>query len=1013
MSQSHYRFSRLLFTLGLLLFVSLAGCAAEPEAADTTGKVSQNDDDGDETKDPSADDDKDTDDKDDDSDDATACIDEDKDGYGLNCDAGPDCDDADATIHTTMTAYTDADGDGVTVGGQVEVCAGGTLPAGYLAESAGEDCDDGNAGVHTLVSGWADGDGDLYTSAVERDTLCTDGSLPSGYVADVDLLGTDCDDGNAYKHTEVSGYVDADGDSYAGDTEAVTLCTDGNLPSGYLTDGENNGLDCNDADHNVFYPMDVWVDADNDGYTIGSEPVSLCTDSTVPSGYQAEQNGLDCDDGDAALHTSMMGWVDSDNDGYTVGASAVAVCTDGSLPTGYQAAENGPDCDDGDNRYYSELPGYPDADDDGYTVADAETVCAGAIWPAGYAQEQSTPLDCNDGDVSVHTLVDAWTDGDNDGYTVGSEPVSLCTDGSVPSGYQTHQNGLDCDDGKASVWYLDDLYKDSDGDTYTDGLSEVCRGLDLPEGYRASERGMDCDDEDPDTFQLRDYYQDSDGDGYTVGDQVAICVGFSAPAGYRTTSDGVDCNDADASLYREETLYSDLDGDGHFAADGVPACIGDAVPDGMDTTAGADCDDDDMLVRPGSYELLDDGIDQNCDGSDLLASDATGIYVDPLGGSDTTGAGTQASPVKSIMRAVEVAALGGFENLFLSEGTHWVTDPTDAADPFWVSNLSLYGGFDPNDWSRDPIQHVSEVINPGIHALEKYEQPAFYLDVSGGKTRIVDGLTARGIRKLGAGTAVIRNVKVNGFETFQSARTLSITQGPAILVNVNVDGGSLREGALTDKVSAGVFIDGTTTEVDILHSQIRGPDAYAGTTGVFIGGARRVNIVNSWIQPGSETYHSEWSSGQISAGVYVSGEEVMQPPDMVAVPAQVTLAGNSFASLEAACGFEDEVLDVCINPFAYFTSLDTCDWTGCQAAEGNLGFFDGEALYSNGAQSTSSKTIDNGVDAYAWYPSSIVGKDWYDEARPKAAYSGEDALYDIGITERVNCPDGVSYSECL
>ena len=57
----------------------------------------------------------------------------------------------------------------------------------------------------------------------------------------------------------------------------------------------------------------------------------------------------------------------------------------------------------------------------------------------------------------------------------------------------------------------------------------------------------------------------------------------------------------------------------------------DADGDGFDDIAagGADCDDTDPTIFPGAPEVADDGIDQDCDGSDLMA-DADGDGFDSI-----------------------------------------------------------------------------------------------------------------------------------------------------------------------------------------------------------------------------------------------------------------------------------------------------------------------------------------------------------------------------------------------
>jgi hypothetical protein len=70
------------------------------------------------------------------------CIDNDGDGYGEYCIAGPDCNDNDSAIHATVTYYRDADGDGYgNADNALEFCSL-TPPEGYTDNSSGFDVDD-------------------------------------------------------------------------------------------------------------------------------------------------------------------------------------------------------------------------------------------------------------------------------------------------------------------------------------------------------------------------------------------------------------------------------------------------------------------------------------------------------------------------------------------------------------------------------------------------------------------------------------------------------------------------------------------------------------------------------------------------------------------------------------------------------------------------------------------------------------------------------------------------------
>ena len=58
----------------------------------------------------------------------------------------------------------------------------------------------------------------------------------------------------------------------------------------------------------------------------------------------------------------------------------------------------------------------------------------------------------------------------------------------------------------------------------------------------------------------------------------------------------------------------------------------DADDDGF--VAADDCDDDDQTIHPGADEVAYDGIDQDCDGTDLVDVDEDGFDASEAGGTD-------------------------------------------------------------------------------------------------------------------------------------------------------------------------------------------------------------------------------------------------------------------------------------------------------------------------------------------------------------------------------------------
>jgi len=110
------------------------------------------------------------------------------------------------------------------------------------------------------------------------------------------------------------------------------------------------------------------------------------------------------------------------------------------------------------------------------------------------------------------------------------------------------------------------------------------------------------------TFHV--WYVDGDDDG--VGDDLDVCEEVYDPKQEDADADGLGdaCDDC-----------TDHDGDGY----GFPGSGG---------TCAEDCDDTDPGAYPGAKEIPYDGIDQDCDGEDLVDVDGDGYFARERGGDD-------------------------------------------------------------------------------------------------------------------------------------------------------------------------------------------------------------------------------------------------------------------------------------------------------------------------------------------------------------------------------------------
>ncbi len=323
-------------------------------------------------------------------------------------------------------------------------------------------------------------------------------------------------------------------------------------------------------------------------------------------GFDAMQvDGPDCADDDPATYPGaeeVGDGVDNDCDG-EVDEGVDTVDNDGD---GYAETEG--DCNDEDASIHpgaSEVP-YDGVDQDcnGTDLTDVD----GDGYPGG-----PDGSDCADEDASVHPGLDEVPYDGKDQDCDGTDLTDVDGDG-----YPGGPDGSDC---------ADDDPARNPGVTETpyDGVDQDCDGTDLTDvdgdGQDAEQvGGMDCADDDPAIYYgatetpYDEVDQDCDGADLVDVDEdghVALVAG------------GDDCDDLDANTYPGASEFADSkdnDCDGEVDED---LSTTDDDHDGF-ADADGDCNDYDATIYPGADEVPYDGVDQDCDGTDLTDVDGDG-----------------------------------------------------------------------------------------------------------------------------------------------------------------------------------------------------------------------------------------------------------------------------------------------------------------------------------------------------------------------------------------------------
>lgn len=603
-----------------------------------------------------------------------------------------DCDDANALVNPTTIWYADLDHDGFGDAGNFQTAC--IQPQDFVLDST--DCDDNNSIAHLITTWYQDLDNDTYGNGGVSVQNC---GQPTGYVSNsgdcddsnnainpgateiADNIDNNCNNAIDEGFTPITYYLDADNDSFGGDSSVVSITNPGSnfvLITGDCDDNNNaihpnateicDGIDnnCNNAIDENLAVLTYYIDVDNDGYGNALDSLVSCSQ---PNGYVL--NNTDCNDANNAIHPGAADIQGNGIDEDCTGADAPIVPVQLGIYQFTQASA----CPVTATSVTTQPTNatFGNFSSANVTCSPAANVFSNADWNLTptidlneYNEFSISAADCHYLKLTklafnhrcsatggtpnwiIRSSLDNYSSNIGTGVSGNNNNVNLSDtvnliaplDSVHSVTFRIYITGIGQ---TGSTWRMDNVslygnvfsitpstyYADADGDGFGD-IANDSLACTIPTGFVID--NTDCNDTDSLVHPGTVWYMDMDQDGF--GDATMSTVSCTQPTGY--VLNGTDCNDNNNAITGSIMYYTDADNDGY--GDFATGALHCADPGNGYVTNSTDCDDTNPAVHPGATEICD-GIDNDCVGGIDNGLTFVTYYTDADNDGFGTGAG--------------------------------------------------------------------------------------------------------------------------------------------------------------------------------------------------------------------------------------------------------------------------------------------------------------------------------------------------------------------------------------